>query len=398
MKRISFILALLVIGCSQAYAAGLIGIIRTSKALEKLEQRVAEAQQGTVTPSPAVNHAPEITSFSPSGENVSPQNITISWGVVDPDGDAVTCNLWFGTNTLTLLASNLAATSYFVGNLLWNTAYQVKLECRDSKGSSTSREWSFRTAPMSTNQPPVIESLSVSSSVIFRNKIATITCSASDPDGDSLEYQWRCDAGTLLIQGTPGPIVQWQAPSSEGTYTITCKVKDPYGATDTKSIKVLVDRRLPLGGTIYGKGELGNGGFGQNPGEISMEGVYYDPDTGLLSGYAWGPTVGTLSFQLEDLQNPPIAGPLGTITYCGIRPDGKLIGWGRFINFPDTPEEHRCWLSVSSDSDGSPIKYNVVFNKTTGKFDSWSWGDGWGWINWGSYYGSQYGVYIKDWK
>jgi len=478
MKRISFILALLVIGCSQAYAAGLIGIIRTSKALQKLEERVRQQQQGTVTSPPApANHGPEITFFAPTGENVSPENVSISWLVTDPDGDAVTSNLWFGTSALNLIGQNLTTNSYYIGNLNWATTYQVKLECCDSKGSSTSREWSFTTAPIPNNpptifslvanpstvlpeetstitcvasdsdgdtltysysatggvivgsgfevvwiaptegqytiicvvsdgksasqgsvtvtvvgpnQPPVITSLTVSPSTIYRNQVATVTCQASDPDGDTLEYVWSCDAGTLLIQGTPGPIVQWQAPS-EGTYTITCKVRDVKGGVDEKSVNIAVVVQTIF--HLAGKAKRVSGG------EIYFDNVLYNSETGSITGYAWSPTMGTISFQPEDLQDVPWAGPYGTITYCRIRPDGKGIGWGKFITQPEEGYPKESLMSVSSDSTGGQIQYGITLDFTTGRFDGWAWDTRWNgsYISWGKYYGEEWGVYIKDW-
>jgi len=377
------------------------------KASKALDNKILEAQQrGTQTPAPPTNHAPTITNLAPANNaiNVATSGGTLSWQTGDIDGDPVTSDVWFGTATLSLIATNLSTSQFTLPVLVASTTYQWQVVASDSKGSITNGEiWKFTTVaiappPPPPNHAPVIESLIVTPSVIFRNKIATITCSASDPDGDSLEYQWSCDAGTLLIQGTPGPIIQWQAPSSEGTYTITCKVQDPYGATDSETIMiaVIVQTVFHLAGKAYGPvtGEIDFSGGGVT------SGVTYNKETGLLEGYAWGPIIGTLSFNQEDLKDVPWPSPsYGTITYCKIRSDGKGIGWAKFITQPEVGHEKESLMGVSKDTFYSDWTWGIILDFQTGKFTGWSWDMRWSgsWINWDQYYGSQYGVFIKDW-
>jgi len=88
-----------------------------------------------------------------------------------------------------------------------------------------------------SNQSPIISSLTANPTSVSTDGNSTITCSASDPDGDTLTYSWNKTGGTVSGSGSS---VTWTAPSSEGTYTITCTISDGNGGTDQKSVNVTV--------------------------------------------------------------------------------------------------------------------------------------------------------------
>lgn len=89
------------------------------------------------------------------------------------------------------------------------------------------------------NRPPVITSLIFPAEVMpaTENHIA---CTATDADGDILEYQWTADGGTLRGEGAA---VTWVAPDAAGTYTIKIVVADGKGGEASKRmiIEVLSD-------------------------------------------------------------------------------------------------------------------------------------------------------------
>ncbi len=87
------------------------------------------------------------------------------------------------------------------------------------------------------NQAPTITALNLPDSVVAGND-ETFSCTASDPDGQSLAYQWTCSSG--LLQSATGSAVVWTAPDSSGTATITVTVMDDSGASDTMSGTVRV--------------------------------------------------------------------------------------------------------------------------------------------------------------
>jgi len=87
------------------------------------------------------------------------------------------------------------------------------------------------------NKNPVIESVSYAkdSMAIIDNEIV---CNASDPDGDSLIYQWTADGGQITASGSKAV---WVAPGTMGNYKVSVTVKDNNGgeATSIADIRVL---------------------------------------------------------------------------------------------------------------------------------------------------------------
>ena len=64
-----------------------------------------------------------------------------------------------------------------------------------------------------------------------------VTCLASDPDNDNLDYNWSTDSGKIQGEGSK---IRWIAPGISGNYTITVTVADDKGASTSFSIKVMV--------------------------------------------------------------------------------------------------------------------------------------------------------------
>ncbi|GEM_PF-2779430 len=78
-------------------------------------------------------------------------------------------------------------------------------------------------APGPSNGAPTVSSLTAVSTTVAAGGLASLTVSASDPDGDALSYVWSSTAGTLSGTGTS---VYWLAPDTPGVYTISCVVSD----------------------------------------------------------------------------------------------------------------------------------------------------------------------------
>jgi hypothetical protein len=88
------------------------------------------------------------------------------------------------------------------------------------------------------NHNPIISDLFISPRTAFIDQNVTITCTASDQDGDTLTYGWSSStSGT--ITGSSSTIT-WITPATEGTYTITCMVSDGKGGKDNKSVDIIV--------------------------------------------------------------------------------------------------------------------------------------------------------------
>ena len=95
------------------------------------------------------------------------------------------------------------------------------------------------TAPVpiqKTNSSPVIESISFPQDALAVQD-CQITCQASDPDGDSLQYEWSADKGKIKGDGAN---IMWISPDSMGTYTVSVKVLDGRGGEAIQDISIRV--------------------------------------------------------------------------------------------------------------------------------------------------------------
>ena len=88
------------------------------------------------------------------------------------------------------------------------------------------------------NQPPIIIGLHADPAIIEKSGNSTLSCIATDADGDKLEYTWKLSSGSIAGDGS---IVIWTAPDSKGVYIITCIVEDGNGGQDIGNIIVTVD-------------------------------------------------------------------------------------------------------------------------------------------------------------
>ena len=95
------------------------------------------------------------------------------------------------------------------------------------------------TAP--SNSVPVINSLTVSDTSVVQGGTVTLTCNATDEDGDSLTYSWTATRGVL--SSTTGISTIWTAPDTVGTYTITVMVSD--GEDSVLNSKIITVTETP---------------------------------------------------------------------------------------------------------------------------------------------------------
>ncbi|NOR45087.1 MAG: SUMF1/EgtB/PvdO family nonheme iron enzyme [Candidatus Delongbacteria bacterium] len=122
------------------------------------------------------------------------------------------------------------------------------------------------TAP--ANSAPVVSSISAEISSVEQGGVITLTCDATDADGDALTYSWSATGGT--ISGTTS-IETWTAPMSAAYYTITCEISDGTDTdTGTKSIYVLPADMVVVQGGTFQMGDHFGGGY---PAELPVHSV-----------------------------------------------------------------------------------------------------------------------------
>ncbi len=110
------------------------------------------------------------------------------------------------------------------------------------------------------NRAPVITGLAASPGIVEPLESAALSCSANDPDGNALTYEWTAEAGSF--SGT-GASVTWTAPSVFDTCLVTVTVSDGHGGADTAEVSVEVPEGTLLVQTLEGLAA------------VSMDGTYF---------------------------------------------------------------------------------------------------------------------------
>ncbi len=90
---------------------------------------------------------------------------------------------------------------------------------------------------LSPNNPPKILSLTATPETIEAGATTTITCTATDPDGDTLSYTWSATGGS--IQGERNKVT-YKAPDEAGTYSARVTVTDNSAGLDTGELAIVV--------------------------------------------------------------------------------------------------------------------------------------------------------------
>jgi hypothetical protein len=94
----------------------------------------------------------------------------------------------------------------------------------------------------SANRLPIITSLEAEAEWIAPSGNIHMTCTASDPDGDTLSYNWMATGGD--ISGT-GAVAIWTAPEEVGMYDITVVVDDGHDGKDTAFLTLIASNGPP---------------------------------------------------------------------------------------------------------------------------------------------------------
>jgi len=87
------------------------------------------------------------------------------------------------------------------------------------------------------NRPPEIADI-VMIGDHFVGVTYTVSVSASDPDGDTLSYNWSVNGGSL--NSNTGNAVDWTMPATAGNYKVTVEADDGNGGNDQKTKTVTV--------------------------------------------------------------------------------------------------------------------------------------------------------------
>ena len=112
--------------------------------------------------------------------------------------------------------------------------YTIVVEVADDREGTATAE---QTIEVRVNQPPSIDRLMPEKPMVVKGASISIECTAADPDGDELTYQWTATGGDISGQG---PTATWAAPETVDTYTITVKVIDGRGGEASEEFDIRV--------------------------------------------------------------------------------------------------------------------------------------------------------------
>ena len=114
----------------------------------------------------------------------------------------------------------------------------VKVICKvtDAGGLTNADTLAIRVVKR-INKPPVIEKIKADDRILAPNSSTSVTCFASDPNGDTLTYSWKASEGQ--IKGT-GKVITFVAPGKAADIYLVCTVTNGENISTTDSLLVLI--------------------------------------------------------------------------------------------------------------------------------------------------------------
>jgi hypothetical protein len=275
------------------------------------------------------DHRPVITGLMAEPGAVPPLgNCQIVCNATDPDGDELSYG-WSASGG-GIFGEGAAVT--------WTAPdsegdYSVTVMVTDARGGQATQQV---TLEVRTNRPPIISSLAADASWTLPSGSLQVACTASDPDGDALSYEWTATGGN--ISGT-GEVVSWTAPQEVGIYSITVVVRDGYRGEDTTSLSLSVSTRTPpivekLTVTAREPKYLKTNSSGYTVGMTKQYDIACNvSDTSDVVSYSWSCESGTISGE------------------------GSLITW----TAPDESLDRTTVTVIVSDVYGGMVAESIVF-------------------------------------
>jgi len=211
------------------------------------------------------NQNPIINSFTASSLSVLPGAIVdLTLNATDPDcpsnctsgcGQYIRADLtsWTSSGGSFMNINNGTSSSPYTASSQWQApfeegTYNITVQVSDSgtwlcggKLSSSSTIQILVTSNL--NNPPVINSFTISENPLLINSSSILNVSAYDPDGDPISYEFSTNIGEIHpLQET---IAEYIAPSEPGIANLSCKVTDSKGAYTIKDLKVYITSLAP---------------------------------------------------------------------------------------------------------------------------------------------------------
>jgi len=203
-----------------------------------LKVKVSDGNEGKTTADfiinvaevPVINAPPTIVSLIAKPNTVDQDKPAIIKCVTsDPEGDDI-CYQWEATG---------GQISGQGDSIMWTApnstgSYFISVMITDGFSGKVTEQIPVNVV---ANHPPQIDELDALSTILTYGDTTSITCSASDPDGDELSYVWETTGGEITGEGAT---ISWISPEMCTTYTVTATVMDNRDGEATEDITIRV--------------------------------------------------------------------------------------------------------------------------------------------------------------
>jgi len=173
------------------------------------------------------NHRPAIAGLEAPERVVPSGSCQIVCNATDGDGDELSYN-WSASAgaingegvTVTWIAPDSAGSC------------NITVTVTDGRGGEAMKQVSIE---VRANTSPSINSLVADAEWTLLSGTLQVMCTASDPDGDELSYEWTASGGDISGMGA---VVNWTAPEEIGIYQVTVVVKDRHGSSAVRTLHI----------------------------------------------------------------------------------------------------------------------------------------------------------------
>jgi hypothetical protein len=180
------------------------------------------------------SNPPVIISLLANSYTLKPsENTILSCEAIDGDGDIIDYTWYAEYGSISGIGSLVTWTAPDIAGVYTITCTVSDDILSDSKDV---------TITVLENRAPVISNITANPATLTIGGMSSITCSATDPDGDIISYTWSFDYETI---NSSGSTINWKAPLSPGNYTVTCSVSDPDGLITSGSVNIYVSESDP---------------------------------------------------------------------------------------------------------------------------------------------------------
>jgi hypothetical protein len=279
------------------------------------------------------NHMPTISSLETEPDEVLPwQSCQIICNASDADADELSYNWSVSggvingeSDTVTWTAPGSAG------------SYYVSVTVTDGCGGEVMKQITITV--LRVNMPPIITSLVADADWTTLSGSIQVTCTALDPDGDELSYEWTATGGD--ISGTGNEVI-WTAPEQVGRYNITVVVSDGYGGEDIDELILSVN--------------LGN--------PPVIEELCVTPEGHTLLRYSNTPGCDFDVWEKRDYDIDCVVSGVGEMVYEWSCEDGVISGEGSIITWtaPNKLEVRITVTVIVYDANGNSVSKNIVLH------------------------------------